>query len=221
MHEPPVRVPCAVCLEMIECWYGEYAQPCQHTLTDIWWIWKEATVGRPKVLSGPCINGCGRPKRKLDYCDSCYSIARRSGAHTVRRRERLPTYFPNREELAWCAGFIDGEGSFLISGSNCPTLSVPQSGPAAPVILQRVIDALGLGGTVRQHRRRQPHHQQAYRVTITGFERFQAAVVRLWPWLTEPKRQQALEALARYHAQWMPPGARRRLLNEEKRKRER
>lgn len=45
MHEPPVRVPCAVCLEMIESWYGIYAQPCQHSLDDIWMVWRAAVAG--------------------------------------------------------------------------------------------------------------------------------------------------------------------------------
>lgn len=42
-HEPPVRVPCAVCLTMIESWSDSHAQPCQHSLTDIWMIWKEVS----------------------------------------------------------------------------------------------------------------------------------------------------------------------------------
>lgn len=162
-----------------------------------------------------CRNGCGRPVRKVGYCDPCYCTARRKGEIVTVNRSHvlLPIFQPNREQLAWAAGFVDGEGSFMLHGRS-PLLSVPQSGDDAPRQLQRFIDALVLGGKVEIHHRRQhPHHQQAYRVRITGFERVQAAAARLWPWLSEAKRAQALRVFAEYHEHWMPPGARRKMNN--------
>lgn len=169
----------------------------------------------PRVNLGPCKEGCGRPSRKVGYCDNCYQRVKKTGVLLpVYSKETLPEFVPNREELAWCAGFIDGEGSFMLA-NNMPLLSIPQSGDAAPVILQRCAKALGLGGKVELHNKKvRPTHLQAYRLRITGFERTQAAIVRLWPWLSDPKREQAVRVLKRYHEYWMPPGARRRLNNE-------
>lgn len=166
-----------------------------------------------------CRSDCGRPVRKVGYCDSCYSTARRRGEIITVNRSYvlLPVFEPNREQLAWAAGFVDGEGSFM-NHSHSPVLSVPQSGSDAPRQLQRFIDALVLGGKVEIHHRPQhSHHLQAYRVRITGFERVQAAAARLWPWLSEAKRAQAARVFAAYHEHWMPPGARRKLNNAIKR----
>lgn len=173
-----------------------------------------------RINDGPCKNEwCDRPSRKIGYCDSCYSVARRNGDITTVSRSHvdLPPFYPNREILAWCAGFVDGEGSFMLHG-NSPLLSIPQSGDDAPAVLQKCIDALGVGGKVEiHHKRTSPHHLQAYRVRICGFERVQASAARLWPWLSGPKREHASIVFARYHEYWMPPGARKRINNEKKR----
>ncbi len=165
-----------------------------------------------------CKKGCGNVVRCSGYCQRCYAKARYSGEYTSKpRQDPLPRFEPDREELAWAAGFIDGEGSFLSHVGRLPVLQVPQSGDDAPRILGRVREALGLGGSITSCKPRKPHHKTAYRLTVTGFERVQAAVARLWPWLTPPKRRQAVAMLVSFHDYYMPPGQRRRLNNARRR----
>jgi hypothetical protein len=100
----------------------------------------------------------------------------------------------NREEIAWAAGFFDGEGSTLLSKKYQVSLSIGQSGDEAPPILERMNHALGALGTVRGPYVRGTH-KPAYVLSIVGFERTQAVIAMMWPWLTQPKRDQASSRL--------------------------
>ena len=104
----------------------------------------------------------------------------------------------NREDLAWLAGFWDGEGcvSLLNSGgsSHYPVFSLSQAGDEGEVLCQRVVDACGLrasisGPVILEGRK------PAYKVRISGYERVQALTAMCWPWLSDTKRQQAASAL--------------------------
>lgn len=165
---------------------------------------------------GPCITGCGRPAICRGRCRRCYANARYHGQLPVTPRPKLPPFYPDREQLAWVAGFIDGEGSFMLQGGRLPILAIPQSGDDAPAILGRAREVLGLGGTIGTHR--PGRGKLAYRLTIAGFERTQAALARVWPWLTEPKRRQGRRVLTEFHDHYMLPGQRRRMNNEVQRR---
>lgn len=104
---------------------------------------------------------------------------------------------PDREALAWAAGFFDGEGSTYLDPA--PRLTVVQNHPA---VLERFADAVGglgamHGGTKIYGRAKKP----VYQYRISGFAKVQAALAMLWPFLSEQKREQALAVLRRYHAQ--------------------
>lgn len=102
-----------------------------------------------------------------------------------------------REELAWAAGFFDGEGSFwgrVRSGPRrhervTPNASVPQMGS---VLLERFRTAvLGLGRIYGPY---EPRHGMCYWRT-SDWREVQAVVAALWPWLGPYKRQQARETM--------------------------
>jgi hypothetical protein len=102
-------------------------------------------------------------------------------------------------ELAWAAGFFDGEGSTLVDRM------VPGAGHGQPRLrlameltqvderpLQRFAAAVGSGRVrARPERVRPGRHDQAswrWRASDAAAE---AALVRLWPYLSAPKREQA------------------------------
>lgn len=95
-----------------------------------------------------------------------------------------------REEAAWAAGFIDGEGCFMFS-SNKAKFAVAQ---VRREPLERLCQLFGLGrvtGPYAYQANQKPH----YRYELTGLSRIQFVMDTVWPFLSEPKREQASEVL--------------------------
>lgn len=104
-------------------------------------------------------------------------------------------------ELAWAAGFYDGEG--------CTFTSVDGGRVTMQVLItqvdRRVLDrfqaAVGGLGKVYGPRRRVAANQRDYFVFAAyRFEHSQAVIAMLWRFLSEQKREQALYAIGRFHA---------------------
>lgn len=104
-----------------------------------------------------------------------------------------------REDLAWAAGFIDGEGGTYCSGPETARAGLLlKAGQAERSTLERMRDSLGLGTVYGPYKTAGLHHRPYWTCSIGGFEKVQAAVAMLWPFLSEPKRQQAHAALYRW-----------------------
>lgn len=101
-------------------------------------------------------------------------------------------------ELAWAAGFFDGEGSVFLShkysrtdGRKIPIIgaSIAQCGsPETLLRMQRAVAGMGkIGGPyakkVKEHR---PH----WRWSVHSFEEVQASMALLWSFLSSAKREQ-------------------------------
>lgn len=95
-------------------------------------------------------------------------------------------------ELAWAAGFFDGEGCFSSArdGATKRPRTLMAIGQTERSSLDRVQAALGFGkvkGPYRARGRRRPYWQ----FYINDFEHSQAALAMMWRWLGAPKRIQA------------------------------
>lgn len=91
-------------------------------------------------------------------------------------------------ELAWAAGFFDGEGCTSLKAKRKPCLSVTQKYPEC---LQRFQAALGLGkiyGPIEQK------GNQIYIFSIQNARGVDTALSLLWPFLSSIKRAQAEKA---------------------------
>lgn len=100
----------------------------------------------------------------------------------------------NKEDLAWLAGFTDGDGYFGCSKySNGGALSYVISQNGESELLYRAQKILGFGNVNGPYfvKGRKPN----YRFVVNGFERVQATIAALWPWLGTPKRNQAEKVL--------------------------
>lgn len=103
----------------------------------------------------------------------------------------------NREELAWAAGFFDGEGCASLSAQRgpastpSPRLSIAQVDPRP---LYRLQSAIGRG-TIRTTTPANPNHRQQWILTVSGWRGAQAVIAMLWGFLSEPKREQARRVL--------------------------
>ncbi len=97
----------------------------------------------------------------------------------------------DRAEVAWCAGFIDGEGHFCLRGRT-PSLSVPQVVEEPILHLRRV---LGVGLVSGPHPRKPPR-QPVWKWEVHGYERVQHVMAACWPWL-HVKRPQAYDVFRR------------------------
>lgn len=99
-------------------------------------------------------------------------------------------------ELAWAAGFFDGEGSVSIRVDKRPgrkpalQLSIEQNDPRP---LHRFALAVGHGRVTCRKAIRPPARKVMYRVAM-GHAATVSTIIALWPWLSEPKREQYARA---------------------------
>ena len=116
----------------------------------------------------------------------------------------------NTHELAWAAGFFDGEGctSFRPAQTRKRSRAVCVSIAQISVQpLERFRAAVGgLGAVASDGTTSSGKAKYVFRVA--SFEAVQAIIAMLWKWLSGPKRAQAIEALRRFHAVSVRPMAR-------------
>lgn len=105
-------------------------------------------------------------------------------------------------ELAWAAGFFDGEGT------TCCTHGTRQNGykylnlhfevrQIDRQVLDRFRQAIGIGSVTGPYAvNDSPNHQWAF--AVSSYEDCQVAVAFLWKWLSPVKRTQARIHLRRY-----------------------
>jgi hypothetical protein len=106
--------------------------------------------------------------------------------------EQIPEGAPGRDvDIAWAAGFWDGEGSFIADNRSCVvSLQVSQAGDEGHALLARFARALGQPATIYEGWRKTERHKPAYKVHIIG-ERAVRAYELCKPYLSETKKQQA------------------------------
>jgi hypothetical protein len=96
----------------------------------------------------------------------------------------------NREELAWAAGFFDGEGTtgaYLHDGRLVIGMSISQVQLEPLMRFQRAVGGLGhVGGRA---------NRSLNQWQTRKFEHVQAVIAFLWTFLSGPKREQARRAL--------------------------
>ncbi len=110
--------------------------------------------------------------------------------------EFKPTICIDTHELAWAAGFFDGEGNTSVSNrkKTFPQI-VFQIAQADRRPLDRFSRALNAGMVRGPYYHKDGAHLPYFVLALNGFERVRTVVDLLWPWLSEPKREQARQAL--------------------------
>lgn len=100
-----------------------------------------------------------------------------------------------REELAWAAGFMDGEGNFRYNDKRKYGKGIPvvQAAQIQREPLDRLVGVLG--GKVYGPYSYRPEQQPYHTWSLGTFEKCQAAIAMLWPFLCSTKKAQAREAL--------------------------
>jgi hypothetical protein len=100
-------------------------------------------------------------------------------------------------ELAWAAGFFDGEGSISVRRDSRPgrkpalLLDIEQTDQRP---LLRFHDAVRAGSLSRRPDSRGPNRKRLYRLHA-GDKGTRRIIAALWPWLSEPKREQFIACL--------------------------
>ncbi len=104
-------------------------------------------------------------------------------------------------ELAWAAGFLDGEGNFGCSRLKRKFTTSYVFNITAMQIDRRPLDRLAsiLGGSVTgPYKSSGLGTKMPYSWTVGGFPRGQAVVAAMWSFMSEPKQEQARLALGMY-----------------------
>lgn len=96
-----------------------------------------------------------------------------------------------REEVAWAAGFYEGEGTIYLSRTS-PRMYVTQVNVEP---LSRFREVLGVGTVRGPYQQKNPGSQPIYKYTVNGLEKVQAIIAMIWPWLSDRRRAQATKVL--------------------------
>ncbi len=97
----------------------------------------------------------------------------------------------NREELAWAAGFIDGEGTFGIQKQKGKKpIPYLQAGQIDRQVLDRLQEALGLGKVYGPYAPRKVAHSSYFYFRLTGEEKVILAGDLLSEFLSPVKQDQ-------------------------------
>lgn len=99
--------------------------------------------------------------------------------------------FPLTERVAWCGGFFEGEGCFSLSG-RAITSRVANTDPE---LIARFSGTVATGHVYGPYDRG-PGRKQQQVFAAAGFERVQATLAMLWPWLSSRRRIRAMQLLA-------------------------
>lgn len=106
------------------------------------------------------------------------------------------------EELAWAAGFFDGEGCIYVARmnkqSNAPRNIHFDIAQIHPFVLHRFKKAVGVGKIYGPYLSKAKNRKPYWRYTLSGFEQCQFAIAALWNFLSPIKRKQATKALKGY-----------------------
>jgi hypothetical protein len=102
----------------------------------------------------------------------------------------------NKTELAWAAGFYDGEGCTVNRGNFQPSMTITQ---ADPYVLERFAKAVGVGKVYGPYSRaNNPKHSPNWSYQSGTFEKTQHCLAQLWTWLSPQKKQQAIRRFIEY-----------------------
>jgi hypothetical protein len=110
-------------------------------------------------------------------------------------------------ELAWAAGFFDGEGTFAFYKSGRFVASVMQTDPE---VLVRFRDAIGIGSLFGPYKTTGLGKKPIYQYRSNGAAVAQQIVALLWPYLCSIKQEQARKSI-RLWAAIKPPKRQRNL----------
>lgn len=108
-----------------------------------------------------------------------------------------------REDLAWAAGFFDGEGTTISGTFYKPNRLNPQKKyhtinlivtQKNPELLHKFKDIVGVGKVYG------PDSRGIHRYKVTSFPNTQHVVAILWSWLGNDKKEQASRALLKYRS---------------------
>lgn len=101
----------------------------------------------------------------------------------------------NREELAWAAGFFDGEGSSYFCKPNTIRYAIYQM-DISPI--ERFVKAMGNVGTLSRKPNSGLNDNLIYCWYTNAFGEFIFVTGLLWTFLSEPKREQILRTLEKF-----------------------
>lgn len=103
---------------------------------------------------------------------------------------------PRREELAWAAGFYEGDGTIGCYGKGHGLhMKVVQVDPEPALKFHEVVGVGRISGPIHQPSHT-PNQRPYFMWRVSSFEHVQAVVAMLWPWLSCRRKDQARKALA-------------------------
>ena len=104
-------------------------------------------------------------------------------------------YSLRREELAWAAGFFDGEGSTSFARNKLKTRKYPRLDidQTDPEVLERFKNAVGnIGKVVGPY---PTNKKPKWKYVVYGIAECQTVICFLWQWLSNLKKQQYIKVL--------------------------
>lgn len=106
------------------------------------------------------------------------------------------TFQPNREDLAWAGGFFEGEGCFTMGNARRKRTALAAVNNTDLSSLERFHRAVQLGRINGPYGPYATNSKEQWRWACEGYERTQALLALLWPFLSERRKTRAVEVLS-------------------------
>ena len=150
--------------------------------------YRKGSEERARSRRSPCACGCGQTPRMAYASRYCVGHHPRTGM-LGRVTSPSATVQPRLRDLAWAAGFLEGEGSFS-KGSNRVSASQCQREP-----LDRLAEMFG--GTVRERKDRteRPWHQQQIHQWDVSGSRARGVMMTIYLFMSPRRRSQIRASL--------------------------
>lgn len=113
-----------------------------------------------------------------------------------------------RENLAYLAGLLEGEGSFFLRGGHYPLIQVQMTDED---IIRRVKEIVGFGPVSGPYTNRTQKKlngeskKQSWLWSSGGQDQSYALLVALYPWMGQRRQQKIREILTKWLEEWRPP----------------
>lgn len=126
-------------------------------------------------------------------CSDCFNrrtneLYREHGLYVGKRDTYAGTGNWTRENLAWLAGLVEGEGTLIKIGGR-PKLAVQMTDQD---VIRKAEFIAGMGRTYRCGRQ-QAHHKDSWKWQVGNHRHAMALMWALWPWLGERRRLRVQE----------------------------
>lgn len=143
---------------------------------------------------GRCrVHLCSAKQHARGYCylhyDRAYKLGFPPPSQLIKDGDRLDTSMWTRENLAWCAGWLEGEGCFRFYERDGVKSGLVTASSTDRDSIERLVDILRCGNICGPYQK-EPRHKPLYRYQLQRARDVYAVCAALYGWMGKRRRRE-------------------------------